>query len=143
MFLTFILVCKVKNLLNLLRPLRAISCSVSEYSEFLCRSFFKLLLLACSCFTILCQFPLSIKVNQLYIYIYPFCFGFPPHVGYHRACVEFPVLYHRFSLVIYFIHSINSIYMSVSTSQFFPSSLSPLGFIHLFSLSMSLFLLCK
>ena len=32
--------------------------------------------------------------------------------------VEFPVLYIRFSLVIYFIHI--SVYMSVTISQFFP-----------------------
>ena len=60
----------------------------------------------------------------------------------------------RLSLVIYSIHSINSVYIyilyvvymsivySVLTFQFFPSSLSPLVFIHLLSMSMSLFLLC-
>ena len=45
--------------------------------------------------------------------------------------VEFPVLYSRFSLVIYFMHC--SVYMSVST----------LVSIGLFSMSVSLFLLCK
>ena len=34
---------------------------------------------------------------------------------------EFPVLYSRFSLVIYFIHSINSAYMSIPISQFIPT----------------------
>ena len=35
-----------------------------------------------------------------YLYIHPFFFGFPSPLGYH---LEFPVLYSRFSLVIYFI----------------------------------------
>ena len=39
--------------------------------------------------------------------------------------VEFPVLYSRFSLVIYFIHSINSVYMSTPVSQFIPPPLPP------------------
>ena len=42
-------------------------------------------------------------------------------------------LYSRFSLVIYFIHSINSVCMSIPISQFIPSPLSPLVSIHLFS----------
>ena len=45
--------------------------------------------------------------------------------------------YSMFSLVIYFICSIKSIYMSVPTSQFIPPSPSPLVSIHLFSMSMS------
>ena len=43
---------------------------------------------------------------------------------------------------VYFIHSINSIYVSILTSQFLPPLL-PLVSIHLFSTSLSLFLLCK
>ena len=39
--------------------------------------------------------------------------------------VEFPVLYSRFSLVIYFIHS--NVYMSIPISQFIPPPVSPLG----------------
>ena len=38
---------------------------------------------------------------------------------------KFPVLYSRFSLVIYFMHSINSVYMSIPISQFIPPPLSP------------------
>ena len=41
--------------------------------------------------------------------------------------IEFPVLYSWFSLVIYFIHSLNNVYMSVSTSRFLPPGLFPLG----------------
>ena len=56
--------------------------------------------------------------------------------------VEFPVLYSRFSLVIYFIHSINSVHMSIPISQFIPPPHPPaLVSIRLFSMSVSLFLL--
>ena len=41
-------------------------------------------------------------------------------------CVEFPEPHSRFSLVIYFIHSIDTVYMSYPVSQFTPSPLSPL-----------------
>ena len=36
-----------------------------------------------SCFTMLCQFLLYSKVNQLYVYIYPLIFGFPSHLDHH------------------------------------------------------------
>ena len=52
-----------------------------------------------------------------------------------------PVLYSRFSLVICFMHS--SVHMSFPISQFIPSLLPLLGSIHLFSMSVFLFLLCK
>ena len=49
----------------------------------------------------------------------------------------------RFSLVIYFTYSINSVYMSVPISQFIPRpSFSP-PYPCLISRSVSLFLLCK
>ena len=49
----------------------------------------------------------------------------------------------RFSLVIYFTYSINSVYMSVPISQFIPHpSFSP-SYSCLISRSVSLFLLCK
>ena len=38
-------------------------------------------------------------MNQLYVYIYPLFFGFPSHLGHHRAGVELPVLYSGLSLV--------------------------------------------
>jgi len=41
--------------------------------------------------------------------------------------IEFPVLYNRFSLIIYFMHSINHVYMSISISQFIPPFPRPLG----------------
>ena len=56
--------------------------------------------------------------------------------------VEFPVLYSRFSLVIYFIHI--TVYMSIPISLFIPPPRPPhLVSIRLFSASVSLFLPCK
>ena len=42
------------------------------------------------------------------------------------AAAEFSVLYSRLSLVIYFIHSINTVYMSIPVSQFIPPLPFPL-----------------
>ena len=63
-----------------------------------------------------------------------------PHLGYHRALVEFPMVYSRSSLVTCFIHT--SICQSQSPSSS-PSPLPRLVSLHLFSISMSLFLPCK
>ena len=41
-------------------------------------------------FTMLCQFLLYSEVNQLYVYIYPLLFGFPSHLGHHRAFSRVP-----------------------------------------------------
>ena len=94
-----------------------------------------------SCFTMLCWFLLYSKVSLLYVYIYPLFFGF--FLGHHRELGEFLVLDSGFSFVIYFIHSINSAYMSTPVSQFIPSHPSPLVPVCLFTTSMSLFLLYK
>ena len=59
-----------------------------------------------------------------------------------QSTVVFPVLYRRFSLVIYFIHRVNNVYMSIPISQFIPPLFPCLVSIHLFSISVSLFLLC-
>ena len=71
-----------------------------------------------------------IAIQLLYTYR---CFRSP-------QSTEFPVLYSRFSLVIYFIHS--SVSMSVPTSEFIPLLLQNIS-THLFSASVSLFLFCK
>ena len=55
---------------------------------------------------------------MIYIYTYPLCFGFPFHLGHRREVSRLPVLYSRFSLVIYFIHSTSSVYMSIPISRF-------------------------
>ena len=67
----------------------------------------------------LCQFLIYSRVNQLYVYIYPLFYGFPSHLGHHRALSRVPCAI-QFSLIIYFIHNINSVYMSISISQFIP-----------------------
>ena len=69
-----------------------------------------------SCFTGLCQLLLYNKVSQLSLLF----FGFLPHVDHLVHWLELPGLYSRFSLVIYFIHSINSVYMSIPVSHFIP-----------------------
>ena len=69
-----------------------------------------------------------------YVYIYPHFFGFPSHLGHHRALYRnslVPVLY----IVVYIV--------SIPVSLFFHPLLSPLASIHLFSTSVSLFLLGK
>ena len=53
----------------------------------------------------LCVFHVYSKVNQLYIYIYPFFFRFFSHIGYYRILTKFPVLYSRSFLVICFMYS--------------------------------------
>ena len=53
------------------------------------------------------------------------------------------VLYNRISLIIYFIYSFSSVYISVPISQFIPHPPCPLVSKCSFSMSGSLFLLCK
>ena len=85
-----------------------------------------------------CQTPLSIQahsmvafqccvsngfcckaVTQLYVYIYSLLSGFLSHLGHHGAQSKAPILYSRFSLVIYFIQSVH-ICQSQSASSFHP-----------------------
>ena len=81
-----------------------------------------LFLLEYNCFMLLCHILLYSKVSQPYVYIYPFFFGFPSHLGHYRAPSRVPcAIYNRFSLVISFIHS--KVYMSILILQFIP----PLG----------------
>ena len=49
---------------------------------------------SCSCSITCCGlyrvFPLCSKVNQLFVYTYPLCFGFPSYEGHHRALSRVP-----------------------------------------------------
>ena len=81
-----------------------------------------------SCFTLLCHFLLYSKLNQPYILLF---LDFPSSQVITEHQVEFPVIYSRFSLVIYFIHC--SVYMSIPISQFIHFFPFPLG-IHVYSL---------
>ena len=94
------------------------------------------------CFTLLCYFLLYRKVKQLSVYIYPLFSGFPSRLGHHRHGQWLPVL-QWFLLLIYFIHSINSIYISIPISQFTPPPTSTLVSMCFLSTSVSLFVLCK
>ena len=73
---------------------------------------------------------------------------FPPsfcasHSGHHRALSFLCYIHSRFSLVIYFIHSINSVYMSIPISQLnLPTHTThtfPL-IVHVFLLYISIFI---
>ena len=71
-----------------------------------------------SCFTMLLVSALQQRESAIHIRISPhFWISFPFR---SPQSTEFPVLYSRFSLVTYFIHSINSVYMSVPISHFIP-----------------------
>ena len=111
--------------------------------------FFFTSLLEYNCFTLLCQFLLHNKVNQLYVYVYPHITSLlrlPPTlpipplqvITKHRA--DLPVLCSSFPLANYF--TFGSVYMSVLLSHFIPASppcpVSPSPF----SMSVSLFLPC-
>ena len=101
-----------------------------------------------SCFTVLWIYNVVslyctakwISYRCIYIPLFfwiSFAFRSPQSMG-------FPVQNSRFSLVIYFIHNINSIYMSVPISQFISPCFLPLVSMHLFSRpSVSPFLLCR
>ena len=49
-----------------------------------------LFLLEYSCFTMLCQFLLYSKVNQVHVNIYPLFFGFPSHRGHYGVLNRVP-----------------------------------------------------
>ena len=110
--------------------------------------FFLTLLLEYNCFTMVCQFLLYNKVNQIYIYMYPhisFFLCLPPTLPIpplqvdtkHRA--DLPVLCSCFPLAIYF--TFGSIYMSMPLSHFVLAYPSPSPWLP-FSMSVPLFLSC-
>ena len=57
-------------------------------------------------------------ISHMYTYIPSFWISFPFRSP--QSWVEFPMVYSRFSLVIYFIHSISDVYMSIPISQLIP-----------------------
>ena len=101
--------------------------------------FFLTPLLEYNCFTMLCQFLLYNKVNQLYVYLYPHIpslLHFPPTlpipplqvVTKHQA--DLPVLCGCFPLAMYF--TFGSVYKSMPLSHFVPAypSSSPCPQVH-------------
>ena len=115
--------------------------------------FFKILficfltsLLEYNCFTVLCQFLLYNKVNQLYVHIYPHTpslLHLPPTllipplqvVPKHRA--DLPVPCNCFPLAIYF--TFGSVYMSMLLSHFVPAYPSPSPCAQVHSLRLCLY----
>ena len=85
-----------------------------------------------------CSLPLYSRVNQLFAYICPLLFlDFLPTYVATEHWVELPVLHSRFSLVICFIHSINSVYSSIPIYWFLPPHPLPsLVSLHLFSMCL-------
>ena len=94
--------------------------------------FFKTSLLEYNCFTVVCQFLLYNKVNQLYIYIYPHISSLlhlppilpiPPLQTVTKHKADLPVLCSSFPLAVYF--TFGSVYMYLPFSRFLPTYLPP------------------
>ena len=92
------------------------------------RFFFLTSLLEYNCFTMVCQFLLYNKVNQLYVYIYahipsllrlPPTLPIPPLQVVTKHGADLPVLCSCFPLAIYF--TFGSAYMSMPLSHFVPA----------------------
>ena len=103
-------------------------------------------LLEYNCFTMVCQFPLYNKVNQLYIYIYPHISSLlhlPPTlpipplqvVTKHRA--DLPVLCGCFPLANYF--TFGNVYMSMPLSHLVTAYPSPSPYPQVHSLCLRLY----
>ena len=97
-----------------------------------CTAFFLTSLLEYNCFTVVCQFLLYNKVNQLYIYIYlhissllclPPTLSIPPLQVVTKHQADLPVLCGCFPLTIYF--TFGSICKSMPLSHFIPAYLPP------------------
>ena len=108
--------------------------------------FFLTSLLEYNCFTMLCQFLLYSKVNQLYAYVYPHIPSrlrlpstllIPPLQVVAKHGADLPVLCSCFPLASYF--TFGSVYMSVLLSHFVPAYPSPSPCPQVHSLCLCLF----
>ena len=77
--------------------------------------------------------------SYTHTYTYILGFGFSPHSVTAEPWVEFPVLYSTFSLVISFIHSINTAYVSIPIPQFTPPPPLPPWHLHICFLCLCLY----
>ena len=103
-----------------------------------------LFLLEYSCFSMLCQFLLYSKMNQLYIYIYPLCFWISFLFRSPQCIKQSSLCYSVCSHQLPVLYIVSIVYMCQSQpSNSSHPLLSPLVSIHLLSTSVSLFLLCK
>ena len=78
-------------------------------------------------------------MTQPHTYVCPVPSGLPSHQVTAEHQVEFPALYCRFSLIIYFMYSINSFYRSIPISQFLVASSFPLWYPYICSLYLCLY----
>ena len=78
------------------------------------------------------------RESAIPVHISPFL-GFPSFSVSTEHWVEFPELYHGFSLVIYFIHSISCVNMSIPISQFLASLSFPPWYPYVCSLRLCLY----
>ena len=94
-----------------------------------------------SCITMLCQFLLDSKVNQLHKYKYSLFFGSPSHLGHHRALrrVSCAIQYVLMSYLFYIQYQ-QCIYVNPNLPIHL---LFPLVAIPLFSMSIFLFLITQ
>ena len=119
---------------------------VSVACIYFLHDFLKLIFLECTCFTILCQFLLYKKENQLYIYICPLFFGFTSHLGHHKVLSRVPCAIQLVLVLIsylFYTHCQQCICVNPTLPIHSHPPLSPLVSIRLFSMSLSLFLFCK
>ena len=99
------------------------------------------------CFTMLYQFVMYCKVNRLYIciHIYSLFFGFPFHLGHHRAVNRVPCAIQQ--VLISYLFSTQQCVYANSNLLFYATPLPPTSpppvSTHLSCMSVSLFLLCK
>ena len=77
-----------------------------------CFSFLKFLL-ACSCFTMLCQFLLYSKVNQPYVYMYLLFFILPSLLDHHRVLSRVPCAMQQ-ALTSYLLYTQQCIYVNTN-----------------------------
>lgn len=114
---------------------------------FLFKNIFTILLYFCSffleyaCFTVFCWFLPGSTGNQLYVFMCSLLFGFPSHLARQGPLVKSPAQCNRSSSVTYSIHG--SVHLSVPVSQLISPAAPSLGSVSLFSVCLSLFLLCE
>ena len=95
------------------------------------------------CCALLCHFLLHSQASQPCVCIYPLFFGFHSHWGYRREPSRVPCTL-QYVLISYLSLYIASIVYVCPSLSIHPATLPyPLVPMHLFSTSVSLFLLCK
>ena len=97
-------ICLIMDIISklTLRNMNSVLASQNGFSHRSTQGTFCQFLLGYSCFTVLGLFLLYNKVDQLYICIYSLFWGFPSHLGHHRALSRvscYPVCSHQLSIL--------------------------------------------